>query len=132
MVRSLRCHVWQIEWGDRTLKASAAALGERFRVEDVVAELDAVIEQSVGKLRTDTNSLEVALETTVFVNTHSVVKQEEVLKNDGVAFHALHFGDVRHTTGTITKAGQLHNDVNCRSHLFTNCTDGKVVTGHKG
>src|SRR5205807_8563944 len=81
------------------------ATGEALGVEQLGAQLHAVVLQLLGEAGPDPGGLEVALEAAVGVDAHAVVEEEDVLQSDHVALHALHLGDVGDASGAVAQSG---------------------------
>ena len=61
-----------------------------------------------------------------------LLEGEDLLHDDDIALHALHFRDVRDATGTVAQPGDLHDDVDGRGHLFTDRPHRQVKARHQG
>src|SRR5882672_11274060 len=59
------------------------------------------------------------------------VVQEQVLGNDGVAFHAHHLGDVRDAAGAVTQARGLDDDVDRSADHFANGPRRQRESAHR-
>jgi hypothetical protein len=73
----------------------------------------------------------VATEPAVLVHTHAVVEQEDVLKGDDVALHALHLGDVGDAAAAVTEPADVHDEVERRCHLLADRPHGQVEPCHQ-
>ena len=56
---------------------------------------------------------------------------EDVLKRDGLAFHALHLGDAGDLAGTVAEALDLDDQVECARDLLTDRSHREVDARHQ-
>ena len=60
-----------------------------------------------------------------------LLEQEDVLEDDLVAFHALHFGDVGDLARAVAHAALLDDHVDRRADLLADGAHGQVHAGHQ-
>lgn len=86
----------------RRLTAHHRPTAERLGLEHLCPKADAEVGELLGELRAHTGGLQVAHESTLVVDAHTEVEEEDVLEGDDVSLHALDLGDVRDSAGAIT------------------------------
>ena len=60
-----------------------------------------------------------------------LLEEENILQQNSIAFHTLHFRDVRHLAAAVRKPGLLNNDLDGGSNLFGNNAHRQIETGHQ-
>src|SRR5437870_3891864 len=81
-------------------------LREAFALEELGRELDAVVTELLGQVRTDAGGLEPSPRATVRLDTHAEVVEKNVLQRHDVALHPMHLGHMRHMAAAITQSCQ--------------------------
>src|SRR3954463_5067540 len=97
--------------------------------EEVGREVDAHDLELLDELGADAGRLQPTLD--LALDDAGLLEHEHVLHDDHVAFHALHFGDVRDPTRSVLQARLVDDEVDGRCDLLTDGAQGQVDAGHE-